>query len=145
MSADRTDTADRTGDRTTDQWVNRPAALTAILVGGVLALIGIAAPLVEGAQGEFLGFGRNYLHDLIHLGSGAAGLAAGYYAGGRFAREYDLAMGAVYGLVTLLGLVAFGLMADLIALNAADNALHFGLTLVLLGVGYYFGDRDRRT
>lgn len=150
MTADRTDTADRTRtedrtDRTDERWVNRPAALAALAVGGVLALIGILAPLVEGQSGEFLGFGRNYLHDLIHLGSGVAGLAAGYVAGGRWAREYDLGFGAVYLLVTVFGLVAFGLMADLIALNAADNALHAVLAILLLGVGYMYGDRERRT
>lgn len=147
MTADHVETTDRTRteDRTTDRWVNRPAALAALVVGGVLTLIGVLAPLVAGQRGEFLGFGRNYLHDVIHLGSGLAGLAAGYVAGGKFAREYDLAVGGVYLLVTVLGLVAFGLLADLIALNAADNALHALLAIVLLAVGYFYGDRERGT
>ena len=45
----------------------------------------------------------------------------------------------VYGLVTVAGVVAFGLLADLIALNVADNALHMLLAFTLLGVGLAFG------
>jgi len=42
---------------------------------------------------------------------------------------------------TLIGglLVAAGAPADLLALNAADNALHVLLAAVLLGVGVIFG------
>lgn len=145
MRADRTADQNRSETRTAERWVNKPAALAAITIGGVLTLIGILAPIVEGQSGEFLGFGRNYLHDLIHLGSGLAGLVAGYAAGGRWAREYDLTVGGVYLLVTVLGLVAFGVLADLIALNAADNALHALLAVVLLGVGYLYADRERET
>lgn len=115
--------------------------IVAVLFGAVLALIGVAAPLVEGATGAFLGFGRNYLHDAIHLLSGVAGLGAGLYAGGAFADEYNKVLGAVYLLVTVLGFVFFGFFQDLISLNMADNYLHLGLAVVFLGVGFLVADR----
>jgi len=131
-----------TREETERDWsFSDPQIAVALILGAVLALIGIAAPLVVGQRGEFLGFGRNYLHDLVHLGSGVAGLAAGYYAGGAYADEYNIAMGAIYAVVALLGFVAFEFMNDLIALNTADNYLHLALTLVFLGTGFVLGRR----
>lgn len=113
----------------------------ALLFGAVLAVVGIAAPVVAGSEGTFVVFGRNYLHDAVHLLSGVAGLAAGYYAGGRYARKYNVVLGVTYALVTVLGSALAGLMADLLAANAADNFLHLALALVFLGVGFAAGDR----
>lgn len=122
---------------------NRNVQVTAALVlGAVLALIGILGPIVAGREGLLFGFGRNYLHDAIHLLSGLAGLAAGYYAGGRFAEEYHKALGVTYLLVVILGFVAFDLMAELINLNMADNLLHLVLAVAFLAVGFYLG-RER--
>lgn len=117
---------------------SNPPVLTAVVIGGVLTLVGVVAPLVAGAEGEFIVFGRNYLHDAIHVLTGVAGLAAGFYAGGKFARGYAVGLGAVYLLVAVLGVVLLDLLRELIALNTADNALHFLLAIVLLGVGLVF-------
>ncbi|WP_254822053.1 DUF4383 domain-containing protein [Haloglomus halophilum] len=117
-----------------------PQTIVAVLFGAVLALVGVLGPVLGGASGELIIFGRNYLHDAIHLLSGLAGLAAGYYAGGQYASEYNKALGVVYLLVTILGFVLFDLFADLIALNTADNFLHLALAVVFLGVGFALGE-----
>jgi hypothetical protein len=117
-----------------------PQTIVAVLFGAVLVLVGVLGPVLGGASGELIIFGRNYLHDGIHLLSGLAGLAAGYYAGGQYASEYNKALGVVYLLVTLLGFVLFDLLADLIALNTADNVLHLALAVVFLGVGFALGE-----
>lgn len=129
-------------EETEREWsISDPQIAVALLLGAVLALIGILAPLVTGARGTFLGLGRNYLHDFVHVGSGLAGLAAGYYAGGTYADEYNIGMGVIYALVTLLGFVLFGFMNDLLAINTADNYFHLVLTLVFLGAGFLAGRR----
>lgn len=117
-----------------------PQVLVALLFGAVLALVGVLGPVLGGADGNLIVFGRNYLHDAIHLLSGVAGLAAGYYAGGRYAGEYNKALGVVYLLVAVLGFALTGLFADLINLNAADNFLHLALAVVFLGVGFALGE-----
>lgn len=129
-------TANETRDET---GVSNPQIAIAILFGAVLALVGVIAPIFAGSSGELLIFGRNYLHDGVHLLSGLAGIGAGYYAGGKFAREYNVALGIVYAVVTLAGFVFFDLLADLLALNTADNVLHLALALVFLGVGFGVG------
>lgn len=129
-------------DETDRDWsIRDPQIAVALLGGAVFALLGILAPLLSGQRGVFLGLGRNYLHDVVHLGSGLVGLAAGYYAGGAYADRYNIGMGLTYALVTLLGFVAFGFMNDLIALNTADNYFHLLLTLVFLGTGFLAGRR----
>jgi hypothetical protein len=120
---------------------NDPVVLTSVVIGGVLTLVAALGPLLAGPEGELIVFGRNYLHDLVHLTTGIGGLAAGIYAGGKFARPYTLTFGVVYLLVTVLGVVAFGLLSDLIALNVADNGLHLVLAIALLGIGLAFGSK----
>ncbi|MDZ7701056.1 MAG: DUF4383 domain-containing protein [Halobacteriales archaeon] len=110
----------------------------AVLFGAILALVGLAAPVLAGPNGELLVFGRNYLHDAIHLASGGAGLVAGY-AGGAYAAKYNKALGVVYLLVTILGFAFFGVFADLIALNVADNILHLLLAAAFIVVGFGLG------
>lgn len=112
----------------------------AIVFGAVLALVGIAAPFLAGATGDFIVFGRNYLHDAVHLLSGVAGLWAGYAAGGGYARAYNKLLGVVYLLVTVVGFVFLDVFADVIALNAADNLLHLALAVAFLVVGYGLSD-----
>lgn len=129
---------------TKDRLTRSPSVLTAVVVGGVLALVGVLAPLFAGPSGEFVVFGRNYIHDGVHLLTGVAGLAAGFYAGGRFARGYAVSLGAVYLLVAVLGIVFLPTLRRLLEVNVADNGLHLVLAFVLLGVGLVFrGDAER--
>ena len=66
-----------------------------------------AVPTLVGVAGFFTGgtlsiFGINALHNavhlvsVVHLVSGVLGLAAGFYAGGRWARYYNQGFGVIY-------------------------------------------------
>ncbi len=113
--------------------VRDPQQLLAQVVGAVLTLVGVAGFLTGGM---LLIFGINALHNVVHLVSGVLGLAAGFYAGGQWARYYNQGLGVVYLLVTALGFVAPALTASLLAINPADNFLHLALGIVLAGVGF---------
>lgn len=116
------------------------------LVGGVLgavfALVGLLGFLVSGGHpaagsegGHLLGiFEVNLLHNLVHLAVGAA-LIGGAIAGVRASKAVNTAVGAVYLLVGVVGLMIIGGPLDLIALNGADNALHLVSGAALLGIG----------
>lgn len=108
----------------------------ALVFGAVFALVGILGPVLGGADGNLIVFGRNYLHDVIHLASGLAGLAAGAYAGGKFAGDYLKGFGAIYLVVTVAGFALMGVFESLIGLNMADNVLHLVLAVALLGAGF---------
>lgn len=115
----------------------------ALVFGSAFLLIGILGPIIGGGQeGELIIFGRNYLHDVIHLASGAAGIAAALYAAGRYAGAYLKGFGIVYLLVTVVGFLAPELLGDLIHLNSADNWLHVVLTIGLLAAGFGLDDRN---
>jgi hypothetical protein len=79
-------------------------------------------------------FQVNALHNIVHLASGALALVAGYTSEGN-AQTYNVGFGAVYGLVTLLGLLGVSFAVDLLNLNLADNVLHLAITLGLVGPG----------
>lgn len=88
-------------------------------------------------------FGVNGLHNLVHIASGAVLLIGAYAAGGRNARTVNIVFGAVYLLVALLGFVAPGLTAALLASDAdafpyADAILHAILGVALVGAGLAF-------
>jgi hypothetical protein len=110
-----------------------PQQLLAQVVGAVVTLVGMTGFLTGGML--FI-FGVNALHNVVHLLSGVLGLAAGFYAGGQWARHYNQGFGVVYLLVTALGFVAPALTASLLAIDPADNFLHPVLGIVLAGVGF---------
>lgn len=115
---------------------------TAALVSDVaFLLIGVLGPIVGGGpRGEPVVFGRDYLHDAVHLGSGL--LADALYDDGEYARECPIEFGAVY-LLLVAGVVVPGPMNDLLAIDTTDNALHLVLTVGLLDAGFGLDDRDR--
>ncbi len=94
----------------------------------VPAELGVIGPL-EGFQ---LGlFAVNWLHSLTHLAIGVAGLA--FYRSPAGARSYALAIGILYLVLFLLGLVlptVFGLVP---LFGAPDLLLHLGTALIALG------------
>ena len=110
-----------------------PQQPLAQVIGAVLTLVGVAGFFTGGT---LLIFGINALHHVVHLVSGVLGLAAGFSAGGQWARYYNQGFGVIYLLVTALGFVAPALTASLLAINAADNFLHLALGIVLAGVGF---------
>lgn len=121
---------------------NSPNRLLAVIFGAVYLLIGILGFTVTATVGFvetdgalLLGiFEVNPLHNIVHLLIGAALLIAGL-ANVRAAKAANVTVGAVYLLVGLVGLFIIGSPANILALNAADNVLHFASAAVLLAVG----------
>ncbi|MEV0806831.1 DUF4383 domain-containing protein [Micromonospora sp. NPDC050200] len=89
-------------------------------------------------------FQVSVLHNLLHLGFGVAGLALSRTV--RLARAYLVGGGAVYLVLWLYGLaVDERSAANVIPVNAADDALHLGLGLGMLALALLAGrDGDRR-
>ena len=123
-----------------------PAQLYSLVFGAVLLLAGIVGFLVSASFGtgtaprgdNLVAFKVNGWHNLVHLASGAVGLAmARTPAGGRL---FALGFGAVYLVVTIYGFVAQTNILRLLALNDADNFLH--LVIALAGLGAYAASRS---
>ncbi|MEN3316753.1 MAG: hypothetical protein V7643_154 [Mycobacterium sp.] len=128
----------------------------ALLIGGGFIVIGVLG-FIPGAttdygllewSGHHSGarlfgvFAVSGLHNVVHLASGAVGIAlARTYAA---SRAYFLGGGLVYLALWLHGMfMNQASSVNLMALNSADNWLHFGLGIgmVLLGVTLA-GQRD---
>ncbi len=138
---------DRNRGRSAAQWF-------CLIIGGTLVLVGLLGFLAEATfdtsagsdpgalDGENLVlFEVNGWHNVVHILSGGFLLAlAGRH---RTARTAALAFGAIYGVVTIIGLVDGHDVVGLIPVNPADNVLHILLTVTALAVGL-ISDRDRR-
>lgn len=125
----------------------QPIQTTALLIGAVFLLVGIAGFIPgltthssqlgfaneDGAKLVGL-FGVNVVHNIAHLALGVAGIALAKTPA--TARAYLLGGGAVY-----LVLFVYGLAIDkstqwnFAALNTADNLLHLVLALAMIGLG----------
>jgi len=117
-----------------------PARLYATLVGGTLLLVGIIGFFYSASFGspgevdkEFGILAINGWHNVVHVLTGALGLAVAGYA----AREYALGLGVVYLVVALWGFIIGDgdSILSLIPVNTEDNILH--VLLGLLGLGAY--------
>ena len=117
--------------------------------GAVYALVGLLGFAVSSdvdfagkAGASLLGFDVNGLHNIVHLLIGVALLAASrtHVA----ARSANLAIGAVYVLLAVLGPVINDTAADIIGLNGADHVLHLLSGVLLVGVAVA-ADKARRT
>ncbi len=87
------------------------------------------------SDGMLLGlFQVDGLHNIIHIVSGLAALAAawGLYA----PRLYFRVFGVVYALVTVLGFIGDGSVLGLIMVNMADNVLHLVIAAAALWIGF---------
>ncbi len=83
-------------------------------------------------------FGVSVLHNLVHLAFGAVGVLTARRAGA--ARAYLIGGGVIYAVLWLYGLVIDrDSSANFIPVNNADNWLHFGLAIVMIGSGLVFG------
>ncbi len=121
-----------------------PAVTYARVFGVVLTLVGILGFFVTTSQDNvepLLGFDVNLTHNLVHLATGVLGLVAGFTAL-RYARTYAIALGVVYTVLGVWGLVAgdgfdpFGIFGHI---NMADNFLH--LAIGVLGIGAYVASK----
>jgi hypothetical protein len=115
--------------------------LVGAVFGAIYVLVGILGFFVESngfaatSGGKLLGiFEVNPLHNLAHILIGVALLAAAR-AGAAAAKAMNITIGAAYLLLGILGLFILHSSANILALNSADNGLHFASALVLLLVG----------
>ena len=104
--------------------------------GVVLTLVGVLG-FVPGltTNDMLLGiFMVGGLHNLIHLVTGLAALAAamGYFS----PKMYFQIFGVVYGIVTVVGFVQGDTVLGLIMVNMADNLLHLVIAAVALYAGF---------
>jgi hypothetical protein len=123
-----------------------PAQTFALVFGGVYLLIGIVGFFVTGFDGfaaksfdeKLILFPLNPLHNIVHIGVGALWLAGA--ARHDSARSVNTLIGAVYGLVTILG---FAGVLEFLAIESgsADNFLH----LASAGLALYFGTAGARS
>ncbi|MCU1417041.1 MAG: hypothetical protein JWP32_1215 [Schumannella sp.] len=119
-----------------------PNRLLATIFGIVYVLVGIAGFFVTSGVGFFdtsggllLGiFEVNIFHNVAHLLIGAALLIAGL-SGVRPAKTVNSVIGAAYLLLGIVGLFIVGSAFNILAINGADNVLHFGSAVLLLAVG----------
>jgi hypothetical protein len=110
-----------------------PAQAFALVIGATLVLAGILGFFYNASFDTGDGTERdavlgildvNGWHNVVHIASGALGLAlAGAYDGSRL---YALGLGAVYLVITLLGFLAGDgdEIFNLIPVNTEDNVLH---------------------
>lgn len=120
-----------------------PAQLYCLVFGLVLIAVGLVGFAVNASfamgsdmqGGRLLGlFEVNGWHNLVHLLSGLAALAAVRFPA--HSRTFAFGFGGVYGAVTILGLAAGGNgLFHLIAMNPADNFLHLAIAAAGLGAG----------
>jgi hypothetical protein len=123
-----------------------PAQVYALTFGAVLLAVGVIGFAIDasfdtgsGVQGdELILFEVNGWHNLVHIASGALGLAlAGSRAGARaFALGFALGFGAVYLVVTIWGFADGSSVLSLIPVNAADNFLHLAIAALGLAAGF---------
>lgn len=119
-----------------------PNRLLATVFGAVYLLIGLLGFAYTGGVGFFatsggfiLGlFEVNIFHNVAHLLIGAALLIAGL-SNIPAARATNITIGAAYLLLGIAGLFLVGTEVNILAINAADNVLHFASAALLLAVG----------
>ena len=126
---------------TTGRLQDSPNRLLAAIFGVVYLLVGVLGFFYTGFE-DFVGtntdekilgiFEVNPLHNIVHLGIGAVLLAASKTVAS--AKGANMFVGAVYLLVGIVGLFILDSDANILSLNGADNVLHLGSALVLLGV-----------
>ncbi|MFC4150043.1 DUF4383 domain-containing protein [Micromonospora mangrovi] len=126
----------------------QPVRLVAQVVGAVFLLVGVLG-FVPGitsdyhslmfaghhSEAKLLGlFQVSVLHNVVHLLFGVAGLLLARSVAG--ARAYLVGGGAIYLVLWLYGLVVGSdSAANFVPLNTADNWLHLGLGVGMLGLG----------
>ena len=109
----------------------------------VLGIAFLLAGLVGFVQPHLLGFHFTTVHNIIHLATAAVALYLGFAGTWTAARTFCLVFGATYALLGVLGFVAPGLVATLLAhpepLTSGDlmpdNLFHIFAGLAFLVAG----------
>jgi hypothetical protein len=129
-----------------------PVQVAALMVGVVFVIVGIAG-LVPGlttglheltwaghhSGSMLLGiFAVSVLHNIVHLLFGVAGIAfARTFAA---AKAYLIGGGVIYLVLWLYGLaIDHSSTANFVPVNTADNWLHLGLAVGVIGLGALLG------
>lgn len=134
-----------------------PVQLVAMIVSAVFLLVGVLG-FIPGVTTNYdsmmfaghessallLGvFAVSILHNIVHLLFGVVGFALARTAAG--ARWYLIGGGLIYLVLWLYGLVVDrDSAANFVPLNNADNWLHLGLAIGMIGLGALLGSRVRR-
>jgi hypothetical protein len=116
--------------------------LLAIVFGAGYLVLGVVGIVVASGSGFFSPQGgqllgilqSNTFLGITHTVIGAALLIAGI-SHRLAAQRVNSVVGAVYLVLGLVGLFLVGSSLNVLALNVADNVLHFGSAAVLLAVG----------
>lgn len=119
-----------------------PNRLLGTVFGAVYVLVGLLGFTVTNGVGFFateggllLGlFEVNIFHNVAHILIGAALLLAGL-SNVKASRAVNSTIGFAYLALGFAGLLLVGSALNILALNAADNVLHFASAVVLLAVG----------
>jgi hypothetical protein len=127
-----------------------PNRLVAVVFGAVYVVVGLlgfvytsGVDFFATSGGLILGiFEVNPFHNIAHLLIGGALLFAGV-KGIAPAKATNTTIGAAYLLLGIVGLFLVGSGFNILALNAADNVLHFASAILLLGVGLMADKRTR--
>lgn len=129
-----------------------PNRLIATVFGAVYLLVGLLGFAYTGGVdlfategGLILGiFEVNPFHNVAHLLIGAALLIAGRKSVPA-AKAVNTTVGAAYLLLGVVGLFLVGTAVNILAINAADNVLHFASAVLLLAIGLGADKRSART
>lgn len=105
-----------------------------VLVGLVGFAITTSTAFAATSGPDLIIFEVNPLHNAAHIAIGAA-LAAAAYRGVKTSAMTNGVVGAAYLLLGVAGLFLVGSELNILALNHADNGLHFASAAVLLGAG----------
>lgn len=137
---------------------HRTAKSVAIAVGAVFLLVGILGfvPGVTTNVGDLQSHGHDseakllglfqvsILHNIVHILFGVVGLAVA--AATRYVPAYLIGGGVIYGILTVYGFVIDkNSDANFVPLNTADNWLHLGLTVGMIGLGVWLSKLLGRT
>ena len=103
------------------------------IVGAVLLVVGIVGFMTK----DLMGMTFYPVHNIIHLASGALGLAAALAAGGAYSRQFAQVFGVVYTLVAVLGFVGIADLGPIqLGLNMPYSIVHIAVGLVGLAAGF---------
>ena len=106
------------------------------LVGGILGFfITSATPFTSTEGSTVIGlFEVNPLHTLVHLVLGVILLVCGL-VGPRTSRVANLLVGGVFGILGIFGFIVLAApSANFLAINGADDVLHWATAVVLLAL-----------
>jgi len=125
-----------------------PVQVGALLVGIVFLAVGVLGFIPgittgygdmnfigEDSEAKLLGlFQVNVVHNLVHLLFGIVGIALARTWSG--ARTFLIGGGIVYGVLWIYGIVIdLSSEANFVSMNTADNWLHLGLSVGMIGLG----------